>query len=95
MESLYRIQLQSIRSLVHALLCSVCILAAPLSASALTSDDNTDNTLVEGAKLCTRYLPRHERQYGIPVHLLAAIASTESGRYHHALGLNLPWPWTI
>jgi len=29
------------------------------------------------------------------VHLLAAIASTESGRYHRALGLNLPWPWTI
>jgi hypothetical protein len=61
-------------------------------ASALLSDDNS---LVEGAKLCTRYLPRHERQYGIPVHLLAAIASTESGRYHRALGLNLPWPWTI
>jgi hypothetical protein len=62
------------------------------SASALKSDDNT---LVEGAKLCTRYLPRHERQYGIPEHLLAAIASTESGRFHRALGLNLPWPWTI
>jgi len=63
-----------------------------LSVSARASDDNT---LIEGAKLCTRYLPRHERQYGIPVHLLAAIASTESGRYHRALGLNLPWPWTI
>lgn len=62
------------------------------SARALKSDDDT---LVEGAKLCTRYLPRHERQYGIPEHLLAAIASTESGRYHRALGLNLPWPWTI
>ena len=69
---------------------TVCFLAFP--ASALLSDDNS---LVEGAKLCTRYLPRHERQYGIPVHLLAAIASTESGRYHRALGLNLPWPWTI
>jgi hypothetical protein len=62
------------------------------SAQALKSDDNT---LVEGAKLCTQYLPRHERQYGIPEHLLAAIASTESGRFHKALGLNLPWPWTI
>ena len=50
---------------------------------------------MEGAKLCTRYLPRHEREYGIPEHLLAAIASTESGRFHRALGLNLPWPWTI
>ena len=64
--------------------------AAP--ASALLSDDST---LIEGAKLCTRYLPRHEREYGIPVHLLAAIASTESGRFNHALGINLPWPWTI
>ena len=62
------------------------------SAQALKSDDDS---LVEGAKLCTRYLPRHERQYGIPEHLLAAIASTESGRFHRALGLNLPWPWTI
>ena len=61
-------------------------------ATALKTDDNT---LIEGAKLCTRYLPRHERQYGIPEHLLAAIASTESGRFHHALGMNLPWPWTI
>lgn len=62
------------------------------SARALMSDDHS---IIEGAKLCTRYLPRHEREYGIPEHLLAAIASTESGRYHHALGLNLPWPWTI
>ncbi len=56
---------------------------------------NDENALIEGAKLCTRYLPRHERQYGIPEHLLAAIASTESGRFHRGLGLNLPWPWTI
>lgn len=54
-----------------------------------------ESTLIEGAKLCTRYLPRHERQYGIPEHLLAAIASSESGRFHRGLGLNLPWPWTI
>ncbi len=73
-----------------ALIAGVWLLS-PASASAAFNDD----TLVEGAKLCTRYLPRHERQYGIPVHLLAAIASTESGRFHKALGLNLPWPWTI
>lgn len=54
-----------------------------------------EGALIEGAKLCTRYLPRHERQYGIPEHLLAAIASSESGRFHRGLGLNLPWPWTI
>ena len=54
-----------------------------------------DDTLIEGAKLCTQYLPRSERQNAIPSQLLAAIASTESGRYHRELGLNLPWPWTI
>lgn len=70
-------------------LASVC---APSFASTTTPDDDA---LVEGAKLCTRYLPRHEREYGIPVHLLAAIASTESGRFHKGLGLTLPWPWTI
>lgn len=60
------------------------------SASAQTTD-----TMIEGAKLCTRQLPRYERQYGIPTHLLSAIASTESGRYHKGLQIKVPWPWTI
>jgi hypothetical protein len=51
--------------------------------------------LIEGAKLCTRHLQRYETQYGIPSHLLSAIASTESGRYHDGLKIRLPWPWTI
>lgn len=73
------------------------VFAASLSCSALSAHalKTDDNTLVEGAKLCTSYLPREERHNGIPEHLLAAIASTESGRFHKALGLNLPWPWTI
>jgi len=54
-----------------------------------------DAALVGDARLCTRYLPRQEKQFGIPPHLLAAIASIESGRYNKALGLNFPWPWTI
>jgi len=53
------------------------------------------DTMVEGAKLCTRHLPRYEREYAIPTHLLSAIASTESGRYHQGLKMNLPWPWAI
>lgn len=51
--------------------------------------------MIEGAKLCTKYLPKQEREHGIPVHLLAAIASTESGRWHKGLKMPLPWPWTI
>lgn len=59
-------------------------------AMALATD-----SLIEGAKLCTKYLPRYEREYGIPTHLLSAIASTESGRYHQGLKIAVPWPWTI
>ncbi len=65
------------------------------SADSAFATINDDSSLIEGAKLCTQYLPRHERQYGIPEQLLAAIASTESGRYNKTLGINLPWPWTI
>jgi hypothetical protein len=65
-------------------------MAGLLPAHAASTD-----TLIEGAKLCTRQLPRYEREYGIPTHLLSAIASTESGRYHKGLKIKVPWPWTI
>jgi len=64
------------------------LFAAPVYAQ-------SDDRLIEGAKLCTRHLQRYEREYGIPAHLLSAIASTESGRYHSGLKIKLPWPWTI
>lgn len=64
--------------------------AFPLSAHALTNE-----ALLEGAKLCTRHMPRYEREYGIPTHLLGAIATTETGRFHNGLDLSIPWPWTI
>lgn len=66
--------------------------AAPAWANPMPAP--TDK-LIDGARLCTRSLPRFEREYGIPVHLLSAIASTESGRYHQGLKIALPWPWTI
>ncbi len=50
---------------------------------------------IEGAKLCTTAMPRYEREYGVPTHLLSAIASTETGRWHNGLKITLPWPWTI
>ena len=56
--------------------------------------EKVDN-LIEGAKLCTKFLPRNERKYGIPLHLLSAIATTESGRWHNGLNMALPWPWTV
>lgn len=66
----------------------VWLVAAPALAAAV-------DPLIEGAKLCTRILPQYEKQYGIPAHLLSAIASTESGRYHSDLKIRIPWPWTI
>ncbi|MFM9889553.1 MAG: transglycosylase SLT domain-containing protein [Rickettsiales bacterium] len=53
------------------------------------------DTLVEGARMCTQYFPVEERKNTIPTHLLAAIATTESGRWHKGLGMAVPWPWTI
>lgn len=53
------------------------------------------DALIEGAKQCTQYFPIKEREYGIPAHLMAAISTIETGRYHKGLGMALPWPWTI
>jgi len=68
---------------------------SPVFANTDNNYGENDNSKIEGAKLCTQYFPKQERQYDIPVHLLAAIASTESGRYHRELGINMPWPWTV
>lgn len=55
----------------------------------------TADPLIEGSKQCTHLLPQYEKQYNIPKHLLSAIATTESGRYHDGLKLSIPWPWTV
>lgn len=62
---------------------------APMAAHAAT------DPLIEGAKLCTQHFPGEEQKNNIPTHLLAAIATTESGRWHKGLGMNVPWPWTV
>ena len=78
--------------------CKTIILAVATATMLLPlSEANASPTdpMIEGAKLCTRHLPRFEREYAIPTHLLSAIATTESGRYHDGLGMKLPWPWAI
>lgn len=77
------------RLFIAVLTVSLATAGAP-AAYALTNDQ-----LVAGAKECTRYINRYERQYAIPTHLLSAIATTESGRYHNGIGISVPWPWTI
>lgn len=72
----------------------VCVgFAAPSAAT--TTAVTTKDPMVQGAMQCTKYFPRYERQLAIPTHLLSAIASTESGRYHDKLKIRLPWPWTV
>lgn len=70
---------------------TLCWAGAAVSATTPTPVD----PMVEGARQCTQYFPAEEQRNAIPSHLLAAISSTESGRWHSGLGLALPWPWTI
>ncbi|MEZ5691259.1 MAG: transglycosylase SLT domain-containing protein [Rickettsiales bacterium] len=72
-------------------LLTIIILCGSFNHNAFAASDQR----ISGAKLCTKYLQRYERKYGIPAHLLSAISSTESGRYHKGLKIKLPWPWTI
>jgi len=66
-----------------------------LAAGLLTAGTARADALIDGAKACTQYFPTNEVTHNIPVHLLAAIASAESGRWHQGLDMPLPWPWTI
>ena len=78
-------------SVKTTLMTAAALLAAFSSASAHAAAD----PLIDGARQCTQHFPIQEQRNGIPTHLLAAIATTESGRYHEGLGMNVPWPWTI
>ncbi|MEQ1706564.1 MAG: lytic transglycosylase domain-containing protein [Rickettsiales bacterium] len=71
------------------------LLIALFTAQPAVAYAQIGDPLIEGAKLCTYQLKRYEAEYGIPQHLLSAIASTESGRFHSRLKIKLPWPWTI
>ena len=59
------------------------------------TDAAKQDKLLIGAQLCAQQYPALNKEYGLPKNLLAAIAATESGRNHDALGINVPWPWTI
>lgn len=76
--------MRKLGKIITVLLC--CVAFAPTAYA---------DRLLAGAQACTRYMPKAERYHNIPTHWLAAIGSTESGRYHKRLGLTLPWPWTI
>lgn len=45
--------------------------------------------------LCRQAVAQAERSYGLPPHLLEAIALVESGRKDPLSGAVEPWPWTL
>lgn len=72
-----------------------CVGATFFLAFIASGSAHASDALVEAAKQCTQYIPFFERQYGVPSHLLSAISSTESGRYHDGLRIVLPYPWAV
>jgi len=45
--------------------------------------------------LCREAITEAEQARDLPAHLLAAIARTESGRWHKERSESLAWPWTV
>jgi soluble lytic murein transglycosylase-like protein len=45
--------------------------------------------------LCRDAIAEAEQARDLPAHLLAAIARTESGRWHKERSESLAWPWTV
>jgi hypothetical protein len=70
------------------------VLITLAGASSALADAAAD-AMIENSKQCLKHFAREERQNGIPKHLLFAVSSTESGRWHRAAGVALPWPWTV
>ena len=68
----------------------LAVLAA-LIAPALTGGA----ALADPIDPCAPHIYREERNYGIPAHLMRAVALAESGRWIDGLKASVAWPWTI
>lgn len=62
-----------------------------LPAASGFSAESTDSAWL----LCREAIAEAEQTRDLPPHLLAAIARTESGRWHGERSENLAWPWTV
>ncbi|HVZ08761.1 lytic transglycosylase domain-containing protein [Rhodopila sp.] len=74
------------------------LLAAALAAAFLGAPARADLPAIGATpanRLCRPAILAAERAFGIPDHLLAAIARVESGRRDSASGTFDPWPWTV
>ncbi len=81
------------KTLFYSIAFVTVLAATPLSAQELKQ--SAGKMMVHSSSYCTKHFSRQERKYGIPKHLLRAISITESGRWHKAEKMMLPWPWTI
>lgn len=77
--------------MLGAILAGFLLFAPSAQAGQVTDGD----ALLTGARQCTQHMPTQETKYGIPRHLLLAIGSNESGRYHKGINAVVPWPWTV
>lgn len=74
---------------------SFSFFAAAMLYAAPSFANTTQDSMIENSRMCLKHFSREERQNGIPKHLLFAVSSTESGRWHKSAGVALPWPWTV
>jgi Transglycosylase SLT domain len=73
----------------------IATLIAVSTASFAYSDGAKPTPSLASSNLCIQAFTSAERRYGIPKHLMMAIANTESGRYNPQAGKVVPWPWTL
>lgn len=71
-----------------------CLSFVP-ATNAWAGEVTDQDALLAGARQCTQHMPLQETKFGIPRHLLLAIGSNESGRYHKGINAVVPWPWTV
>ena len=77
------------RALVASLLTASFALPAPAATTPSTTK------AADPAQLCRQAIQATEREHRLPVTLLHAIATVESGRLNPRTGAVAPWPWTV
>ena len=73
-----------------ALLLAFLLIEGPLTGTAMAAEPEA-----QPEEICAKYIALHEKNLGLPSHLLNAIALTEAGRWDEKKGRRLAWPWTI
>jgi soluble lytic murein transglycosylase-like protein len=81
--------------LLRRLLKVACLALAPALFGLLSESGHAQEALESPWTLCREAIAATEQVRDLPPHLLAAIARTESGRWHQERSESLAWPWTV